>query len=452
MFLKSTSPREAFTTTTIYFVFHISQSIEQLIDKRRIMASSASPSHPPEWDLLLSAAQKNLPEKIRTMIVNDGVPPSHGNVVGQTALHIAALWGNVESVRLLIELGANVNAQNSMTGASPLHMITQSQKVSMDVRLQVIELLIDGGADPALADKYGGLPVTYIEKSFKGKTEPLDAATKSCIAKLRPQDPPIFKAIQERDLSAVQALLVDDLFIGNINVPFRNQTPLSYGISNFLKEIIKIQAPDTDMVDATTSSSNIEKLLCILRALVENGADPNCDVIENLIDDENNTELGDDVKKPAIHELVCVIRECYKMLVSPKANCDQDNSRQQKSFVQWKINHIDTAVQLLLNTTGWTMPSDTTSILHQASRYNECEFAVYLLEQLKLDVNSKGRQNMTPLHLAARSGKIEVLQLLLNQPNIDVNATDDQGKTALDYAKINGKEEIVQLIENFRKK
>jgi ankyrin repeat protein len=58
------------------------------------MTSSSPANRPPEWDLLLSAAQKNLPEKIRTMIVNNGVPPSHGNVVGQTALHIAALWGN----------------------------------------------------------------------------------------------------------------------------------------------------------------------------------------------------------------------------------------------------------------------------------------------------------------------------------------------------------------------
>jgi ankyrin repeat protein len=48
----------------------------------------------PEWDMLLSAAQKNWADRIREMILTDGVNPSHSNAVGQTALHIAALWGN----------------------------------------------------------------------------------------------------------------------------------------------------------------------------------------------------------------------------------------------------------------------------------------------------------------------------------------------------------------------
>jgi ankyrin repeat protein len=49
---------------------------------------------PPEWDLLLSAAQKNEPDRIKRMIDDDGVDPCHSNAVGQSALHIAALWGN----------------------------------------------------------------------------------------------------------------------------------------------------------------------------------------------------------------------------------------------------------------------------------------------------------------------------------------------------------------------
>ena len=51
---------------------------------------------PPEWDMLLSAAQKNDPVKIRTLITKEGVSASHANRVGQSALHIAALWGHGE--------------------------------------------------------------------------------------------------------------------------------------------------------------------------------------------------------------------------------------------------------------------------------------------------------------------------------------------------------------------
>jgi hypothetical protein len=48
---------------------------------------------PPEWDLLLSASQKNDAKRIEAM-VQEGVNPSHSNAVGQSALHVASLWGN----------------------------------------------------------------------------------------------------------------------------------------------------------------------------------------------------------------------------------------------------------------------------------------------------------------------------------------------------------------------
>lgn len=32
--------------------------------------------------------------------------------MGQTALHVAALWGNTDAIRVLIQLGANPNAEN----------------------------------------------------------------------------------------------------------------------------------------------------------------------------------------------------------------------------------------------------------------------------------------------------------------------------------------------------
>ena len=64
---------------------------------------------PPEWDLLLSAAAKNDLPRIRDMIEKEGVPVSHGNGIGQTALHVAVLWGHVDIVRYLImQAGAKV--------------------------------------------------------------------------------------------------------------------------------------------------------------------------------------------------------------------------------------------------------------------------------------------------------------------------------------------------------
>jgi len=48
----------------------------------------------PEWDRILSAAQKNDATEINRLVAEEGVDPSHANAVEQSALHIAALWGN----------------------------------------------------------------------------------------------------------------------------------------------------------------------------------------------------------------------------------------------------------------------------------------------------------------------------------------------------------------------
>ena len=51
---------------------------------------------PPEWDQLLVASQKNLPDVIWQLVNEGGVSPSHANAVGQSALHVASLWGHGE--------------------------------------------------------------------------------------------------------------------------------------------------------------------------------------------------------------------------------------------------------------------------------------------------------------------------------------------------------------------
>ena len=58
-------------------------------------SSSRQYLHPnPEWDCILSAAQKNLASEILRLVEKCGVSPNHTNVAGQSPLHIAALWGN----------------------------------------------------------------------------------------------------------------------------------------------------------------------------------------------------------------------------------------------------------------------------------------------------------------------------------------------------------------------
>ena len=55
----------------------------------------------------------------------DGVSPNVTNPIGQTALHIAAIWNHVEVATVLLDAGANVNQKNQY-GVTPLLFAAQS--------------------------------------------------------------------------------------------------------------------------------------------------------------------------------------------------------------------------------------------------------------------------------------------------------------------------------------
>lgn len=57
------------------------------------------------------------------------------NQIGQTALHVAALWGNCDALRALLDLGADANVQN-MTGSTPLHFAAGAKNHAREVRAQ----------------------------------------------------------------------------------------------------------------------------------------------------------------------------------------------------------------------------------------------------------------------------------------------------------------------------
>jgi ankyrin repeat protein len=87
---------------------------------------------------------------------------NHYVYLGDTALHIAAAAYEPDLVRGLLELGADVSAQNHR-GAQPLHYaadgIPGSDAWSPAAQAAVIAALIAAGADPNATDKSGVAPL-----------------------------------------------------------------------------------------------------------------------------------------------------------------------------------------------------------------------------------------------------------------------------------------------------
>jgi ankyrin repeat protein len=374
----------------------------------------------------------------------------------------------VEAVQALVELGANVNAPNNMTGATPLHMVAQSRKAGAEARLKVIDILLGAGAATDQADNYGSLPVHAVQLSSSSgpgvvssdDDEALDEQTRRFVAKLQPRRPDIFVAIVDRDPSKLQQLLANDSSLASSNIAFQGDTPVRYTVD----ELLEVVSAKNEFKD-----DEVEALIEMLKLLLNNGADAN----GGMDQDQSKTidtavTLTEEAKEPPLHKVVCTLREFYK-----KA---ETKTSELSSALATLVNVIE-----ILMDAGATLTPETPLLLHQAARFNEFPFARCLIESLHVDPNTKGRQGMTPLQFAARSGQMEMLvssvcaralgasrwfivhtidlmvrsaslfakRFLLEQPDIDVNAKDNRGNTALDAARVNKKEEAVRLLEEY---
>ena len=87
---------------------------------------------------------------------------------GETPLHCAALWGRYEIAQLLIDAGANVNAQDDQ-GSTPLHEAARTGRVKLS------QLLLDSGAKADARDDDGKTPLDRCREA-NGELDRLNAA------------------------------------------------------------------------------------------------------------------------------------------------------------------------------------------------------------------------------------------------------------------------------------
>lgn len=321
-------------------------------------------------------SQKNRSDLIAEMIDVGGVNPSHTNAVGQSALHIASLWGHHESVQVLVEKGANVNAQNNMTGATPLHMMAQSHKATMSQRKRVAEILIAHGAKVDLADNFGTSPLeTFMNTLGDGKEDP---EVNEIIVKLQPKRPEIHDALAERDVGRVQQLLEQNETFSNMT--FQGESPVEI----IVDELVRLVQSNSDEGDENHEAST--SLLQLLQLVLQHHGNPN--------GTESTTEaaaLTGNVKDPPLYKLISTLRDCF--------------NQQHLSY----SSVLEKAIDLLVHAQV-TVTSETVQLLHQAARRDEVAMARFMIMgSLQIDPNLKGRQGMTPLQFAARSGKMKML-------------------------------------------
>ncbi len=67
---------------------------------------------------------------------------------GESPLHIVAIWGDLDSARVLIEEGATIDVPGE-------HGCTALHEAALQGHVEMVKLLLKEGADPKLKSEYG---------------------------------------------------------------------------------------------------------------------------------------------------------------------------------------------------------------------------------------------------------------------------------------------------------
>jgi len=376
----------------------------------------------PEWDLILSASQKNQADEVFSLLVG-GVPATHSNVVGQTGLHIAALWGSVETMEVLINAGADVNAQNQIAKMTPLHCAIrgtfQSFKQTHTRRIECVKLLLQAGADCGIQDMKGKDAFECIDVAIReantrqqsiGSIEEEMEEMRKVLRLNGANLSQLGQCIDGIDLEGVRhSLGVDG---SNAVTPMEVEKGLLAAADKF-KFLLD---------EESTDEGAYKSLSGIMKLLLEAGADPNAH--------PPITNTPAPLSEAPLHILSSGI--CTAHAFSPSVGSAASDP-------------VATIIQNL-RSHGAKVGSQTMSLLPNAAHRGKVDSVKFLVDQVGIDVNYRGRQGMTSLILASRTGKIDIVKLLLTYESLDLDISDDVGKKAIDYATANGKQDIVDLL------
>jgi uncharacterized protein len=113
-------------------------------------------------ELMVKAAAKGDAAQVRNLLDKGASANSRHVLTGWSALTAASYHGKLEIVQILIQAGADVNARDK-TGGTPLMKaatVPDAENISelLKRKAEIIRELLKAGADPQLQDNFGGTP------------------------------------------------------------------------------------------------------------------------------------------------------------------------------------------------------------------------------------------------------------------------------------------------------
>ena len=355
--------------------------------KREILRAAGGRREIPFLNLT-EALRKGPPDDIRRFLDEETDVP----VKPDGMFFFAARYNtNVEAIKTLIELGANIHAGNG-NGQTPLHVIIRYNPEPDEIAKFLVEL----GADIHARDNNGTTPL-------------------------------LFAAARNNDNGLVKFLLERN---ADIHARDKNgATSLHYAVLHYPK---------------------VERRAGIIKTLVEHGAYINAKDNHGMtpIFHAINLDNQGDVLNTGFYLLKSLVENGADVNVKDKnRRTPLDLARKENARTLIRNAGGMEGIRNIFDAAARGNADDIRFYLHQMESYYDEDY--YYNDDAELwndsmGVNIKDRTGATLLHLAAeKNPDIAVLKFLLEK-GADVNATDTEGKTPLDGADTEEKRTILR--------